>query len=349
MEIPRERGTIRGKRMKLRALLAAVTVSLSALPAAADFKDRNPITYTVDGATASGYFKVVAEAVNGIMREYYPGTAATYKPGSPAGGILNISRGQSDFSFTGGAPEIAFAIEGKAPFTESLKGKFNFVMLLHNGLIVHNLMTKEWADRNGITSFADIAAKKPHMRLHVNQLANLQSTLGMYVALFDAYGIKEEEVTKGTTIFRSNAAGGFDALRDGKIDVFINGGFMPTAEITDIARGRPLMWISGSADKIKAAAGRWGYDTITVPKGVYPFVAHDDVTVAQWNAVLAGAHVPEETVYKFIRAMAENSERVRSIHPSFAQFSVERVARNPTQAPYHPGAARFYREAGVLK
>jgi TRAP transporter TAXI family solute receptor len=331
------------------ALTAAALTVFPAGPADADFKDRSPITYTLDGATASGYFKVVAEAVNGIMREYYPGSAATYKPGSPAGGILNISRGQADFIFTGGAPEIAFALDGKAPFTESLKGKFNFVMLLHNGLIVHSLMTKEWADRNGVTSFADIAAKKPQMRLHVNQLANLQSTLGMYVSLFDAYGIKEEEVTRGTTIFRSNAAGGFDALRDGKIDVFINGGFLPTAEITDIARARPLLWISGAPDKIKEAASRWGYDTIQVPRGVYPFVAQDDVTIAQWNAVLAGAHVPEETVYKFIRGMAENSERVRSIHPSLARFSVENVARNPTQVPYHPGAERFYREAGVVK
>ena len=241
---------------------AAAIAAASAVPTLAEFNDKNPINYTVDGATATGYFKVVAEAVNGIIRETYPGSAATYKPGSPAGGILNISKGQSDFSFTGGAPEIAFALEGKAPFTESLKGKFKFVMLIHNGLVVHSLMTKEWAERNGITSFADIAAKKPIMRLHVNQLANLQSTLGMYVTLFDTYGIKEEEVTKGTTVFRSNSAGGLDALRDGKIDVFINGGFLPTAEITDIARSRPLLWISGEPDKIKAAAGRWGYDAI---------------------------------------------------------------------------------------
>lgn len=158
------------------------------------------ISYSVDGATVTGYFKVVAEAINGIMREHYPGTDATYRPGAPAGGILNISHGKSDVIMTGGAPEIAYALEGKAPFKESLKGKFQFVMLLHQGLIVHNLMTKDWADRNGIRSFADIAAKKPQMRLHVNQLANMQSTLGMYVSLFDAYGIKEQEVTKGTVI-----------------------------------------------------------------------------------------------------------------------------------------------------
>jgi TRAP transporter TAXI family solute receptor len=330
-------------------VLVAAAIGLAALPASADFKDKSPINYTVDGATATGYFKVVAEAINGIIRETYPGSAATYKPGSPAGGILNISRGQSDFSFTGGAPEIAFALDGKAPFTESLKGKFKFVMLLHNGLVVHSLMTKDWADRNGIASFADIAAKKPIMRLHVNQLANLQSTLGMYVALFDTYGIKEAEVTKGTTVFRSNSAGGFDALRDGKIDVFINGGFLPTAEISDIARARPLLWISGAPDKIKEAGDRWGYDAVTVTKGIYPFVTKDEATIVQWNAVVAGAHVPDETIYKFIKAMADNQGRVRSIHPSLANFSLESVSRNPTKVPYHPGAERLYREAGVLK
>src|ERR1700680_3136628 len=92
----------------VRAALAA-SLAIVAPPAGAEFNDNKPIDYTLDGATASGYFKVVAEAVNGIIREVYPGSAATYKPGSPAGAILNISRGQSDLTFTGGAPEIAFA------------------------------------------------------------------------------------------------------------------------------------------------------------------------------------------------------------------------------------------------
>lgn len=332
-----------------RAAWAAAITVLSIAPASADFQDKKPITYTVDGGSASGFFKVVAEALNGIVRETYPGSAPTYKPGAPAGGILNVSLGRSDFCFTGGAPEIAFAIDGKPPFKESLKGKFKFVMLVHDSLVVHNLMTKEWADKNGITSFADIAAKKPKMRLHVNQLANLQSTLGMYAAIFDAYGIKLADVTTPSAIFRSNASGGIEALRDGKVDVFINGGFMPTAAITDVSRGRPLEWIAGDPVKMKAAADRWKYDTITVPKSAYPFMTKDDVTIVQWNAIVAGAHVSDETVYKFIKALAENRDRVRSIHPSLKEFAIDKVYRNPTRLDYHPGAARFYREAGLLK
>jgi TRAP transporter TAXI family solute receptor len=332
-----------------RALLAVAVTSVAASPAGADFKDKGPINYTVDGGTAGGYLKVVTEAINGLIRETYPGSAATYKPGSPAGGILNISRGQSDLTFNAASPEIRYALEGKAPFTESLKGKFTFVMRLHQAQLMHALMTKEWADRHGIRSFADIAAKKPPMRLAVNQIATLQATVAMYGAVFDAYGIKEVEVTKGGGLFRSNAAGGMEALRDGKIDVFINGGFLPTAEIADIARGRPLLWISGDPAKIKAAADSWSNDTLTVPKGAYPFVTQDETTIVVWSAILAGVHVPEETVYKLIKAMAENGERVRSIHPSLAQFALDTSFRNPTELSYHPGAARYYREVGLLK
>jgi uncharacterized protein len=328
---------------------AAAAFLLQGTPALAGFDDKSPINYSVDGATATGYFKVVIEAINGIVREVYPGSAATYKPGSPAGGIQNISTGQSDLAFTASAPEIQYALEGKAPFKESLKGKFSFVMLLHNGLTVHNIMTQEWADKNGIRSFDDIAAKKPTMRLNVNQIANLQSTVSMYQSIFEVYGIKEAEVTKGGSIIRGNAATGFDALRDGKIDVFINGGFIPTAEVTDIARTRPLLWISGDPVKMKRAADEWHFDLLTIKKDTYPFISKDETTYTEWNALVAGTHVSEETVYKLVKAMAQNRDWVRSIHPSLAQFSIDTALRNPTPLSYHPGAARFYREQGLLK
>jgi TRAP transporter TAXI family solute receptor len=138
-------------------------------------------------------------------------------------------------------------------------------------------------------------------------------------------------------------------MRDGKIDVMINGGFVPQAEFTDLARGRDLMWISGDPAKMKAAADRWGYSVYTVKKGAYPFLTKDETTLVLWSAVVAGAHVSDETVYKFMKALLDNRDRVRSIHPSLANFSLENFSRNPTPLPYHPGAERLYKELGVVK
>ena len=337
-------------RMMTRIGAATVCATLAASGALAQFNDNKPISYSVDGATATGYFKVVTESINGIVREAYPGTDATYKPGSPAGGILNLSTGRSDFAFNASPVEIAYANEGKAPFKEAYKGKFHFVMMLHEGLIVHNLMTKEWADRNGIASFDDIASKKPPMRVTVNLAANLQSTVTMYQMFFGAFGINEAQATdNGKSMIRGNSATGFDALRDGKVDVFINGGFVPTAEVTDVARGRALQWISADPAKLKKEADKWGLKLATIAKSAYPFLTKDETTVAIWNAIVVGDHVSEETVYKFTKALMENEPRMRTIHPTLAQFTRTEAAKNITGLSVHKGAERYYREAGLIK
>ena len=332
------------------AIGAAAVAAFVSAGAQAQFNDKKPISYSVDGATATGYFKVVTEAINGIVREAYPGTDATYKPGSPAGGVLNLSTGRSDFAFNSSPVDIQYANEGKAPFKEAYKGKFHFVMMLHEGLIVHNLMTKEWADRHGVASFDDIAAKKPPMRVTVNLAANLQSTVTMYQLFFAAFGINEAQATDGgKSMIRGNSATGFDALRDGKVDVFINGGFVPTAEVTEVSRGRALQWLSSDPAKLEQEARKWGLKVVNVPKSAYPFLTKDEPTLAIWNAIVAGDHVSEETVYKFTRALMENEARMRGIHPTLAGFSRTEAAKNVTGLAVHKGAERYYREIGIIK
>ena len=85
-------------------LIATASVAGTVRPAFADFGDKKPIKYTVTGATVQGYFKVVVEAINAIVRDAYPDSAATFRPGSPAGGILEVATGKAEFTFTSGAP-----------------------------------------------------------------------------------------------------------------------------------------------------------------------------------------------------------------------------------------------------
>ena len=342
-----------GLGIAVRGTMAALACAALIGPSGANaqsFNDNKPIKYSVDGATATGYMKVVTEAINGIVREMYPGTDATYKPGSPVGGIINISTGKSDFVFTGVPPEIKYAIEGKAPYKQSYKGKFSYVMLFHNDLVMHSFMTEEFADKHKIRTFADLVKAKPAFSLGVNNAGTMQSNLPFYVATFEAYGVKEADLTKwGVKLVRGNISNTIEAFRDGKIDVVINGGFVPTAALADVARSRKIVWLEGDPATIKRAADSWGNKTYTVKAGVYDFVKKDETTITVWNAAVAGAHVPEETVYKFLKALYKNEARVRTIHPTLRQFSMKANSFNPSPLPYHPGAARFYREIGVIK
>jgi uncharacterized protein len=87
-----------------------------------------------------------------------------------------------------------------------------------------------------------------------------------------------------------------------------------------------------------------------VPKGTYPFMEKDYPTVRMSVFLLAGKHVSEETVYKYVKALAENESRVQGIGGSLkTAFTTAKMPTNPANLPYHPGALRYYKEKGLVK
>src|SRR4026208_1930696 len=124
----------------------AATALLIALPAAADFNDKKPVTPPVPGAPPSGYPRTMVEGLNAVVRDVYPGSAVSFKPNSPGGGVLAIAEGQADFTATATGTEVKLANEGQSPYQKPLKGKFSYVLQLYDNQFLHFLMTQEWAD-----------------------------------------------------------------------------------------------------------------------------------------------------------------------------------------------------------
>ena len=334
----------------MRAVLFAVIAALAA-PALADFNDKKPITATVTGATPSGYPRTMVEGLNAVVRDAYPGSAVSFKPNSPGGGVLAIADGQADFTATATGTEVRLANEGQSPYTKPLKGKFSYVMQLYDNQFIHFLMTKEWADANGIKSWADIAKKKPRMRLAINRPDNPQTTIGAPYEVMKAYGFSISDIEKwGGSYVLGNSSIGLDAIVDDKADVFMNARNLGDALVKDLAGKRPLLWIDGDRATIQKAADAFNFKADMVPAGTYPFMEKDYPTVRQWVALLAGSHVSDEVVYKYVKAIAENESRVQAIGGSLkTSFKTANMSSNPAGLPYHPGALRYYKEKGLVK
>src|SRR5438067_5837888 len=335
--------------MKVVLIAAAMLV---AVPALADFNDKKPINATVTGATPSGYPRTMVEGLNAVVRDAYPGSAVSFKPNSPGGGVLAIAQKQADFTATATGTEIRLALEGQAPYKAPLKGKFSYVMMLYDNQFIHFLMTKEWADSNGIKSWADIAAKKPKIRLAINRPDNPQTTIGGPYEVMKAYGFTINDIAKwGGSYVLGNSQIGLDALTDGKADVFMNARNLGDSLLKDIASKRPLLWIDGDMQHMQKAADAFHFKADRVPKDTYPFMEKDYPTVRMWVSLVAGAHVPDEVVYKYVKAIAESESRVQSIGGSLksSPFTTAKMATNPANLPYHPGALRYYKEKGLVK
>jgi uncharacterized protein len=333
----------------MRAILIAALVA--AAPAFADFNDNKPINATVTGATPSGYPRTMVEGLNAVVRDAYPGSAVSFKPNSPGGGVLAIAEGQADFTATATGTEIGLANAGQAPYQKPLKGKFSYVMQLYDNQFIHFLMTKEWADANGVKSWADIASKKPKIRLAINRPDNPQTTIGGPYEVMKAYGFSINDIEKwGGSFVLGNSQIGLDAITDGKADMFMNARNLGDSLVKEIASKRALAWIDGDRAHFEKAAATFSNKADFVPKDTYPFMDKDGATVRMWVSLLAGAHVSDEVVYKYVKAVAENEARVQAIGGSLkSAFTTAKMSTNPASLPYHPGALRYYKEKGLVK
>ena len=59
--------------------------------------------------------------------------------------------------------------------------------------------------------------------------------------------------------------------------------------------------------------------------------------------------VPEKVIYEIVKAVFENFDDFRKLHPAFANLKKEEMAKDGLSAPLHDGAAKYYKEAGLMK
>ncbi|MDG2670834.1 TAXI family TRAP transporter solute-binding subunit, partial [Vibrio parahaemolyticus] len=59
--------------------------------------------------------------------------------------------------------------------------------------------------------------------------------------------------------------------------------------------------------------------------------------------------VPEEVVYNVVKAVFENFDDFRRLHPAFANLKKEEMVKDGLSAPLHPGALKYYKEVGLIK
>src|SRR5688572_22162417 len=89
-----------------RLAVAGAAASSFGATAFADVGDKGPITATVTGATPTGYPRTLIEGLNAIVREAYAGSSISFKPNSPGGGVLAVSKGEADLTATATGAEI---------------------------------------------------------------------------------------------------------------------------------------------------------------------------------------------------------------------------------------------------
>lgn len=140
------------------------------------------------------------------------------------------------------------------------------------------------------------------------------------------------------------------ALCDNKIDAFFYGVGHPSANIQDPVTtcGAKLVNITGPAiDKLIAANSY--YAKATIPAGLYKGSDKDTETYGVLATFVTSAKQSDEMVYTLVKAVFENFEDFKKLHPAFAHLNPENMVKDGLSAPLHNGAAKYYKEKGWIK
>jgi len=140
------------------------------------------------------------------------------------------------------------------------------------------------------------------------------------------------------------------ALCDNKIDGFFYGVGHPSANIQDPTTtcGAKLVSLTGPAiDELVKKHSYYAYATI--PGGMYANNPEPTKTYGVLATMVTSAKIPADTVYAITKAVFENFDEFKKLHPAFANLDPKNMIKDGLSAPLHEGAARYYREKGWMK
>jgi len=139
------------------------------------------------------------------------------------------------------------------------------------------------------------------------------------------------------------------ALGDNKVDAIIYTVGHPNGSIQEATSTieAKILPVTGEAiDKLVAENPY--YAKAIIPGGMYAGTDSDVETFGVKATFVTSASVPDDVVYTVVKAVFDNFDRFKGLHPAFANLEEADMIANGLSAPLHPGAEQYYKERGWI-
>jgi TRAP transporter TAXI family solute receptor len=315
------------------AIAAAFALAIAApLPASAQQKF---VTIGTGGVT--GVYYAVGGAICRLVNKDRVKTGIRCSVESTGGSVYNVNTikaGELDFGMTQSDVQYQDA-NGTGPFKEADKD-LRAVFSVHPEPFT--LVARKEA---GIAKFTDLKGKRVNVG---NPGSGTRSAMDELLA---AEGMKTSDFALASEL-KADEHG--PALCDNKIDAFYYGVGHPSANIQDPTTtcGAKLVPITDAAVDALVAKHPY-YAKVTIPGGIYANNPQPTPTYGVLATMVTSAKVPADTVYTITKAVFENLDEFKKLHPAFAHLDAKNMVKDGLSAPLHDGALRYYREKGWMK
>ena len=193
---------------------------------------------------------------------------------------------------------------------------------------------------SGITTFDDLKGK----RVNIGNPGSGQR--GTMEVLMAAKGWTKDDFA---LVSELKSAEQSKALCDNKIDAMIFTVGHPSGSIKEATTSCDTVLVSVTGPEVdKLIADNEYYRKAVVPGGMYAGNPDDTVTFGVGATFVSSTNTPSDTVYEVTKSVFENFDSFRKLHPAFANLKKEEMIKDGLSAPLHDGAARYYKEAGLM-
>lgn len=292
------------------------------------------------GGVGGAWYTVLAGLAE-IVKEKDPSISMQVVPG---GGLINPPRvGSGDVEMAFVFPSLAKAvIEGKDPFDKAYPDVRAVAAGFGNAVAQFVV-----AEDTGITSIKEIVDKKYPLKIASDRVGTTDEWL--LRTIFKYYGVTYDTIASwGGRVMQAGYGDQAVLFKDRHVDAIFGNIAVPWTAVMEGQLSRKMRILPLPDDLRKHLIENFACAEGEIPAGSYGFVKEKIPTVASLTMLACHKNVPEDVIYRITKILCENPDRVRATHDSAKVFD-PKTAWKDTGAPLHPGAEKYYKEAGLMK
>ncbi|MDM8537938.1 TAXI family TRAP transporter solute-binding subunit [Desulfobacterales bacterium HSG17] len=320
------------------AIVFGIVMFMGAAPADVQAKTKF-VTIGTGGITGVYYPTggAIAKIVNKKRKEY--GIRATVE--STGGSVFNVNAimaGDLEFGVVQSDRQYQ-AIKGMAEWKDSGPQKDLRAVFSIHPESVSLVATVD----SGIKNIKDLKGK----RVNIGNPGSGQRQNS--IDALTAVGLDIKKDLKAEGVKASEAPG---LLQDGRLDAFFYTVGHPSGAFKEATAGATkVAFVAVDGPGIdKLVSDKPYYAKSFIPVKLYPGAANkEDVNSFGVKATfVTSAKVPDDVVYAITKEVFDNFEDFKKLHPAYQVLTKEGMLEGMS-APIHPGAMKYYKEAGLIK
>jgi TRAP transporter TAXI family solute receptor len=302
-------------------------------------EDRSPAALRFTVGAAGGNWFIIGSGMAKIINEAYPEISVSVVPAGFVASLTKTASGESDIG-VGFLTQAVDAKLGRGPFREPIAN----LRALVGGFSPTYMQFAVRADFPA-ESLDEVVKKE----LPISVAAPTPKMVAWSIVenMFGFFGKNLREMQSGPFSWQSvNYAQATQLYQDRRVDGMLYVLANPAAMINEARLSRPLKILPLSEELVDHMVDKWGFQRGVIKAGSYEgMVAKDVPTFYDGTGLFVPAEMSDSVAYRLTRALAENAEKVRQIHPSVSDFdpNIHWKVKD-----LHPGAARYYKEKGLM-